>query len=200
MAKTTKTAKKNGNGSNAHSFEAQVASVITTASALLQSMKALGLPVLTDEERTHTMGKLRGGEAAVMNSVFDTVDANPVVFESLADQDGGNDPNVVETQPSRDALDRFASLAPLSTVLAEMQTVVSDGMIANGQFAKELSVPAYAIGKALSVTNAKIRTSMAKALTFYGSSARKTVAGKKRAANVVKRAAKTAKASGSANA
>ena len=78
----------------------------------------------------------------------------------------------------------------------EMLTIVSDGLIKrNGQVAKELSVPAYAIGKTLAVTNAKLRTSLAKAITFYGGKARQVVAAKKRVTNAGKRAAKAAKKS-----
>jgi hypothetical protein len=197
MAKTKKNG--SGNGSSVTSFEAQVAKAQTSANALLAMLKALGCQVLTDEERLHTMGKLRVGEDKAMNAVFDTMDANPVVFESLADKDGGTDPNTVETQPARDALTEAEALSPLVDVLAEMHTIVSDGMIANGQFAKELSVPAYAIGKALAVTNKTIRTQLAPAITFYGVSARRNVASKQRAANAVVRATKKAKKAATAN-
>jgi hypothetical protein len=198
MAKSKKTA--NGNGSNVTAFEAQVAKALTSANALLAALKALGCPVLTDQERLHTMGKLREGEPVAMNAVFDTVDANPVVFASLAEKDGGTDPTAVETQPSRDALTEAEALSPLVDVLAQMHTIVSDGMIANGQFAKELSVPAYAIGKAIAVTNKTVRASLAPAITFYGSPARKRVAATTRQVNSTKRAAKAAKkASATAN-
>jgi hypothetical protein len=189
-------AKKNGNGSSAQDFTSQVATILTSVSALTASVKALGLPVLTDEERTHTMGKLRVGEAAAILGVFDTVDAFPQYFESLSDKDGGSDPNVVETQPARTALASSGALEPVVTALAQLQQMVSDGMIGNGETAKQLSVPAYAIGKAISGTNTKVRASMAPALTFYGSKARGHVAKVKRAAT----AAKKAKRAGAANA
>jgi hypothetical protein len=196
-------ANKNGkksNGSGAQGFEAQVATILTGVSALTASVKALGLPVLTDGERTHTMGKLRVGEAAAILGVFDTVDAFPQYFESLSDKDGGSDPNVVETQPARTALASSGALEPVVTALTQLQQMVSDGMIGNGEKAKELSVPAYAIGKAISGTNTKVRASMAPALTFYGSPARKRVAATKRATNATAKAAKKGKASGSAGA
>ncbi len=195
-----KAKKKNGNGSNASSFEAQVASVLTSVNALMTTVQGLGLPALTDEERAHTMGKLRVGEDAAMTCIFDTIDGYPAIFESLANRDGGSDPNVVETQPSRNALARSETLAPLAIAIDKLAQIVGDGIIGEANTAKELSVPAYAIGKALAATNAKLRTTFALALTFYGSKARKTVAVKKRAANAVTRAAKSAKKAGAATA
>ncbi len=183
-AKTTK-AKKSG--SAAMAFDAKVASIMTSASALLAALKGLGLPVLTDEERLHTVGKLRGGEPAAMLAILGTVDANPALFASLAT--GGD---AVDTAPARDALGEFRALAPLSAVFAQMSSLVSDGMIANGEIARGVTMPAYALGKAIAATNAKVRTSLAPAITFYGGKTRKVVAAKKRVANATKRAAKSA--------
>jgi hypothetical protein len=194
MAKTN--AKQNGtkaNGSGAKSFEAQVASVLTTLSALVTSVKALGLPVLTEEERLHTAGKLRVGEPAAITAVFDTVDAFPQYFDTLANQDNGTDPDTVETQPARTGLATAESLQPIIPMLAELQTMVSDGIFANADIAKALSVPAYAIGKTLSKTNPKLRTSLAPAISFYGAPGLKRAAKNVRTANKTKRAAKGAK-------
>jgi len=181
--------KKTGKVSSAASLNAQVAKLMTTMSAALATAKALGLPVLTAEERVHTNGKLRAGETAAIGSVLATVDANPALFASLADDDDGT----VDTASARAALSQAAALGPFVEVIAQLHTVVSDGMMASGAAVKTLSVPAYAIGKVMARTNAKVRTTMAPALTFYGTPARTRVAQATRATNKAKRAAKGAK-------
>ena len=59
MAKKKTATKSNGtNGS----FSTALANVLTSAQALRVAITALGLPGLTNEERLHSLGRLREGE------------------------------------------------------------------------------------------------------------------------------------------
>jgi formiminotetrahydrofolate cyclodeaminase len=164
----TKTTKKT---TTTTSFAAAIADVLATAQAMRASLDALDLASLTEEERRHSAGKLRNGEAAAMTTILDTVDAFPQAFEALAPKDNGVNPNVVETAPSRASLARSQTLAPLAIVLESLVTRVSDDMLAS---AKEVTTPAYAIGKANAASNPKVRKSLATAIDFYTKASRHT--------------------------
>jgi hypothetical protein len=179
--------KKSGNGA-ASGFTVKVAKVIQQAQALAAAIEGLGLTALSDEERKHSIGKLRNGEAKAMTSVLDAVDRFPGFFASLADKDGGKDPTQVETAPARDALARSEAISPLVSLLEGMVLAVSDGVLADAEAAKVFTMPAYAIGRAVAPTDAKLRTALAPAISFYGGPARK-VAAKKKAAKQAKKKA-----------
>jgi hypothetical protein len=167
----TKTTKKT---TTTTSFAAAIADVLATAQAMRASLDALDLASLTEEERRHSAGKLRNGEAAAMTTILDTVDAFPQAFEALAPKDNGVNPNVVETAPSRASLARSQTLAPLAIVLESLVTRVSDDMLASAASAKEVTTPAYAIGKANAASNPKVRKSLATAIDFYTKASRHT--------------------------
>lgn len=187
-AKTTR-AKTSGSRSGGASFEAEVASLIAQAQGMRATLDALGLASLTAEERLHSAGKLRANEGTAMTAILDTVDAFPQVFDALAAKDGGTDPNAVETGPARAALARSQTLAPLVGVLESLVTRVLDDVLASAATTKDLTVPAYAIGKANAASNPKVRRTLATAIDFYTKTSRHTV-----------KAAKTPKATKTASA
>lgn len=187
------TNKKGGNGGGGNGgFDAKVQKLVASVAQVGAAVDALGLPALTDEERRTAIGKLRAGEADAMVAIFDAMDAFPGVFAPLAAKDGGVDPNKLETEPAREALADSQSLGPLADELQTVAARVADAVLALATQAKEVSVPAYAIGKAGAASDAKLRKAMAPALDFYGRPAAKRVAKKKLAAGRAKKAAKTA--------
>ena len=163
--------RSNGKGNGA-SFETSVADLLAQAQAMKTSLDALGLASLTEEERLHSPGKLRTKEGDAMTAILDTVDGFPQVFGALADKDGGADPNVVETAPARAALARVQTLGPVAAVLESVLTRVSDDVLASAATAKEVTVPAYAIGKVNAASNPKVRKTLAGAINFYAKTAR----------------------------
>lgn len=132
------------------------------------ALTTVGLARLTSEERKVSAGRLRDGEPAVLTTILDTVDAHPALFVSLADRDGGKDPDALETGPARSALARFEALAALESELEELLTSVSDDRLASAAFVRSVTVPAYGIAKANAPVSPKLRKSIAGALDFYG--------------------------------
>jgi hypothetical protein len=187
--KTTKATK--ATKTSATSFAAAIADVLATAQAMRASLDALDLASLTEEERKHSAGKLRTGEPAAMTTILDAVDAFPQAFSALAAKDNGTNPSVVETAPSRASLARSQTLAPLAIVLESLVTRVSDDMLASAAAAKDVTVPAYAIGKANAASDPKVRKSLATAIDFYTKASRHTAKSTKSA-----KPAKGAKATG----
>ncbi len=179
MAKTAKKASQ---------INGSLAKVIADAQALKKEIAALGLPGLTAEERLHSNGRLRENEPAAMTSVFDTVDAFPAIFQSLVGDDG----DVTDaTTTARASLATATALAPLGALLDAMQSQVSDGILANASQAKDVSLPAYTIGKANAESNAKVRKVLSAAIDFYGAPGRKRAERKTREANAAKKKKKT---------
>jgi hypothetical protein len=193
MAKTKTPSKSNGTSATT-AFAAAVQKLLAQTQALGQALDALDLPALTADERAHSNGRLRDGEAAAMVAIFDAMDAYPGVFGALAAKDGGVDPTAVETQPARNALADSQALGPVGAALATLAQRVSDGILAYASQAKDVSVPAYAIGKASAASDPAVRKALSPAITFYGAGARKRQLDKKVKATRAKKAAKGATA------
>ncbi|WP_437984203.1 hypothetical protein [Sorangium sp. So ce117] len=69
---------------------------------------------LTKEQRK-TAPRLRDGEHAILHKVLDVVDMKPALFESLAEQDEGMDPNRLETALLRERIEKhllFSETSP----------------------------------------------------------------------------------------
>ncbi len=162
-------------------FAAQVAALRAQVQALSKQVEMLGLTALTDEDRLHSNGRLREGEADAMASILGTIDVHPAIFEALAARDHGSDDAVVETGPAREALARSVALAPLVRELSTLLTRVSDGVLASASLAKEVTGPAYAIIRANESMMPKIRQSAAVALNFHGVGRPKAPRGGKKA-------------------
>jgi hypothetical protein len=167
MAAKTKTS------TSSTSFQASVAKLVTATQAVLTQLAALGLPSLTAEERLHSNGRLRVGEDVALQSILATMGAFPGVFQSLAAQDGGSDDTLLETAPALGALARGQALQPLAALTTQLAQAVSDGVLASFSAAKDVTVPAYAIGKVNAGSNAGVRKALAPAIDFYGAQSRK---------------------------
>lgn len=154
-------------------IESAVKTALTNIRAAKAALAAVDLAKLTAEERRFSSGRLREGEPAALENLLDAIDAHPSAFESLADRDGGEDPNVLETAPTRAALARRALLEPLAEELEELSNAVSDDLLASAATVKALTIPAYAIAKANASVNAKLRKSVSSALDFYAKSGRR---------------------------
>lgn len=161
---------KNGGGKG---LERKVQKALLAIEAVIADLEGEDLEALTPDERQHSSGKLRDGEEEVMVSILDTIDAHPGLFASLAAHDHGKDDKVVETEPARSALARRALLAPLAKELGGLLTRVSDDMMANGEKAKDVTVPAYGIIKANAPMLPSLRKSAAPAIAFYQQTAKR---------------------------
>jgi hypothetical protein len=176
----------------------KIAKLAADARALLVQVHGQGWPAMTADERLHTTGKIREGEAVAMVAVLDTMDAFPGVFQSLAAHDGGVDPDAVETEPSRDAVAQGLALQvvldavePLREAVEDLEQCVSDAVMASFARAKEVTLPAYVIGKASATNDAALRRRLAPALDFYGALVRKRSARRSRDKGGAKRTART---------
>ncbi len=78
--------------------------------------------------------------------------------------------------------------------MAQLAQAVSDGMLASFTQVKDVTVPAYAIGKVSAASDASVRKTLAPALSFYGAQARKRTLDKKVKATRAAKAAKSGKA------
>ncbi len=166
-------AKKKQSAGTKVGIEDAVATALEGIRAAKAALAKVDLAKLTSEERKVSSGRLREGEAAVLHVVLDTVDEHPAMFVSLADRDGGTDPEALETGPSREALNRRDLLAPLSDELEALLSAISDDILVSAAAAKALTVPAYAIIRANAPVNAKLRRSASSALDFYAKAARR---------------------------
>ncbi|HEY1956774.1 MAG TPA: hypothetical protein VGH28_14240 [Polyangiaceae bacterium] len=133
-----------------------------------------GLAALTAEERLKS-DKFRNGEAEALLGVLDAADANPKLFESLADKDFGNDPDEFETDVLRDRLQRIALLMPLAERLDGAKTLIDDTVLQLSAQTKPVLQQGYGIAKSVAKTNPKMRALIAKAIDYYARIARKGV-------------------------
>ena len=150
-----------------------ISDALALSLALREKLKQLEFAKLTAEERLNSGGKLRDGEDAAMASILQVMDEHPSYFSALADKDGGVDDSRIETQPSRAALERRRSLAPVLRVLEEVTTSVSDEVLVNGEMVRNLTMPAYAIAKANCAFDPRLKRSLAPARDFYAQLARR---------------------------
>lgn len=179
--KNTKTiAKKTPPADILSADQAAVARSIADATKALHALRAAlpALVSLTAEERSVSIGKLREDEPDAITSVLDTVDAHPQHFTALAERDAGTDPTKVETTPSRDALAKAALLAPFAYELEDFATEVDDTLLALNGAAREFSIAAYGIGRAVAKQDKQVKRTLAKALDFYSAIPRTSRRGK----------------------
>lgn len=146
---------------------------------LQRKLAAFGLSSLTTDDRKHSNGRFREGEEEAAQAILNTIEKSPALFSSLAPLDHGKDANVVEVGPSRDALERRKTLAPLAEALEKLLQLINDDLLATGQAVKDLTVPAYAIIKVNAGVNRDVKNAASAALDFYNAPARKRAATRK---------------------
>lgn len=159
-------------------FEKNVAAALEALDTLDTLLP--GLVTLTDDERRHSGGRFRAGEAEALSSVIDVAEAKPHLFEGLANADNGKDPARFETELLRDHLQRAAALQPLATKLEGLSHRLNDSLLHLGEETKPVMLQAYGLAKPQSALDATIRSAMAKAIDFFGSIGRASAATRKK--------------------
>lgn len=161
----------------------ELQSRVETGREHVRALAALfpGLLTLTEEDRTHSQGRMRAGEAQVIGSVLDAVDASPAYFTSLADVDEGHDPNVFETGLLRERLAKRELMQGLAAELAPVSNGMADSVLHFGGQVRPPTLAAYRLGKVVAQTDRKMRGALAMAIDFYGAPAK--AAARKRAAS-----------------
>lgn len=142
--------------------------LVAADAGLLIAQLLPGLVTLTEDERRHSDGKTRAGEADALSSVADAADLRPQYFAPLAAKDGGTDPKQFETDLLRDHLVRRKILAELLTASEGLTTPISDTVLSLGEHVRPVLLAAYQIAKPLAAQDDALRTKLAPALDFYG--------------------------------
>ncbi len=173
------------------SFKAAVAEALNHVRDARRAVEVAGLQTLTDDERLHSNGKLRLKEPEAMVAVLDAIDVAPGVFGALAPHDHGVDPEAVETGPSRAAVARYQTLAPLVQALDQLVRDVGDDALVAASLAKDVTVPGYAILRANAPINARLKSAGKVALDFYGGFGLRRTQKNKRAARLAGKATRT---------
>lgn len=155
---------------------------VEKALSLLDQIEDLfpGLVQLTDEARRHTNGRYRNGEAEALESLIDLADKKPALFESLADEDEGRDPQVFEHKLLRDRLERAIVLGPLVTKLLDFEPQASDTRLYLGELTRPVLLAMYEIIKPHTKRDAALASIAKPALDFFSAIARAGAATRKR--------------------
>lgn len=142
---------------------------VIRGTALLADIRALfpEASAMARIDRRRSQGRMGTDESTALRSVVDAIDLSPAVFESLADEDEGNDPKRVETDLIRQRFTQHALYSQLSRDISALATVFSDTALAVGAQIKPLALAAYEIAKPVSRRDAKLREKIAPALDYY---------------------------------
>ena len=136
----------------------------------------------TEEERRHSLGRLRQDEAEMLGIVLDVVDYAPHYFTSLADQDEGQDPDRFETTLLRERLERREIMGEVAEAIEPFVRVVDDTALHYGELVRPVLLSAYRIAKPISKSDIGVANRLAPVIDFYSGPARaaaQTRAGKK---------------------
>lgn len=124
---------------------------------------------LTTEERKHTGGKLKNGEAAVL-AIVCQVAQDPKyapMVASLADRDYGTDPTTFEAALLEERLQRIAVLAPVAQLLLSLAEDISDTVLELGEISAQPARDAYAILKTVAKSDAALSARIKDVIDFY---------------------------------
>ncbi|WP_438027035.1 hypothetical protein [Sorangium sp. So ce233] len=124
-----------------------------------------GLVTLTKEQRK-TAPRLRDGEHVMLRKVLDVVDMKPALFESLADQDEGMDPNRFETALLRERLEKHLLFSNVAESLSSMGGELGDSTLYTAIKFRETLYAAYRIAKAHAQTDRKVMDVLAPVIDF----------------------------------
>lgn len=139
------------------------------ALALVKKLAELmyGAPHLTSDDRTHSGGHWREGEAEALLPVLSVQEVIPGLFNSLAADDEGNDPKVFESALIEDRLQRAALIDPLATALTEVSQRVRDFSIDLGDKTRPVMLMAYRLAQPHAKHNPDVRNRIAKTIDFF---------------------------------
>ncbi|WP_433933228.1 hypothetical protein AB3662_03235 [Sorangium cellulosum] len=124
-----------------------------------------GLVTLTKEQR-QTAPRLRDGEHAMLHKVLDVVEMKPALFESLADQDEGMDPNRFETALLRERIEKHLLFSKVAESLAPVGGELGDSTLYTAIKFRETLYAAYRIAKAHAQTDRKVMDVLAPVIDF----------------------------------
>lgn len=143
-------------------------------------VEAKELPVLDEEARSTSIGKLRVGEDDKILVLCDAVDFRPHYFASIAGKDRGTDDTKVEMQPTRDAIALRKVLIGVSDSLTSLTTRINDAVLVLGAQIRSVSIPAYRVAQTNAEHDSKLESKLAEVTKFYGESAKKAQATRKK--------------------
>ena len=164
------TTKKSPKRSNISSFAEELTLHVKAIEALVKRQK---LAQLTPEQVKYTVGRIPAAELPALDTVMDLVDERPELFVVFADKDRGKDDRRVETEPTREALDRYRELAPLLATLSSVHDKLEHEVLAQGSRIREVTSPVYQLAKALSRADDGVANALGPVFTYYGEPARK---------------------------
>ena len=140
----------------------QFEALVTQAAALLVNPTRY-----TPDQRKHSGGKLRDGEAAVLENVLEVARKFPASFETLANLDFGVDPNKFEVELVSERLAKAGMLLPVLEKLNRFVRDISDCMLQLNEVGAKPSHEAYVLAKALARSSAVIASMIAPTVAFY---------------------------------
>jgi hypothetical protein len=148
-------------------FQARAEKAKALAAEFVEELDHLfpGLVTLTKEQR-QTAPHLRDGEHAMLKKVLDVVDMKPALFESLADQDEGMDPNRVETALLRDRIEKHRLFSEVAESLSPIGGELVDSTLYTATKFRDTLYAAYRIAKAHAQTDRKIMDVLAPVIDF----------------------------------
>lgn len=135
-------------------FRARAEKAKALAAGFVEEIDLLfrGLVTLTKEQR-QTAPRLREVEHVMLQKVLDVMDMKPALFESLADQDEGMDPNRVETALLRDRGEKHRLFGEVAESLSSVGGEVGDSTLYVATKFRDTLYAAYRIAKAHAQTD-----------------------------------------------
>ncbi|APR87826.1 hypothetical protein A7982_13175 [Minicystis rosea] len=160
----------------------------TKAKKLLADARALFAEAheLPKDDRRRSQGRLGADESVAMRGVIGAMESEPAVFVSLADFDGGNDPQKLETALLRERLDRYDLYQDIAEEAESLARLFADQALSVGALVVPVVRAGYEIAKPVSKTNPKVRAKISKMLDYHGANAQAAQASRK--ANKTKKA------------
>jgi hypothetical protein len=103
-----------------------------------------------------------------LRGVADAMDLQPAIFDALADEDEGHDPNKLEIALLHDRFDRHEIYSSLAAELEEVANIFSNTALAMGALVKPVTLAWYEIARPINKRNDAIRGKITEALDFDG--------------------------------
>ncbi len=143
------------------------------SSALTAQTRALfpEAKTITKEDRRLSRGKMGLVEGAALRGVVDAVDLEPAIFNTLADEDEGHEPDTLETDLLRDRIDRHEIYTRQAEEHLALAKLFSDAALAHGALVRPVALAAYEIAKPISKRHPGIREKIAPLMDYYGANA-----------------------------
>jgi hypothetical protein len=129
-------------------FEKRAGQIQEKAAVFVQEVEALlpGLRTLTKEQRK-LAPRLRKGEHPLLLRVLQVVDLKPALFESLADEDEGMDPQKFETALLRERIQKHLRFTQIDETLSPIAGKFGDSSLYLASKFRDAVYAAYRISK-----------------------------------------------------